>query len=176
MKWCRDHKGMSLVEIIIVLAVMGIMTGVSFTLIGHVYYANTKQAVEEIDAMLNKQRVEAMSHKDTIYLYIYPLSDGYYMKQLNEELYAFDSSKMTSDGVKLCGGSTTVQRDGVTVDGSHIIRIAYKRSGVFDTTDVSGAVGAAAGERRTNVTTITVDGRGTYSISLTAETGKHYVN
>ena len=175
MKWCRDHKGMSLVEIILVLAIMGIMTGVSATLIGHIYYANTKKAVEEIDATLSKQRVEAMSHKDTIYLYIYSLSDGYYMKQLSEELYAFDSSKMTSDGIKLCGGSTTVLRDGTAVDDSHIIRIAYKRSGVFDTTDVS-AVAGISGEKRTNVTTITVSGRGSFSISLTAETGKHYVN
>ncbi|MBD5556655.1 MAG: prepilin-type N-terminal cleavage/methylation domain-containing protein [Roseburia sp.] len=175
MKWCRDHKGMSLVEIILVLAIMGIMTGVSATLIGHIYYANTKKAVEEIDATLSKQRVEAMSHKDTIYLYIYSLSDGYYMKQLSEELYAFDSSKMTSDGIKLCGGSTTVLRDGTAVDSSHIIRIAYKRSGVFDTTDVS-AVAGISGEKRTNVTTITVSGRGSFSISLTAETGKHYVN
>lgn len=175
MKLCRDHRGMSLVEVIIVLAVMGIMMGVSATLIGHVYYANTKQAVEEIDATLSKQRVEAMSHKDTIYLYIYSLSDGYYMKQLSEELYAFDSSKMTSDGIKLCGGSTTVLRDGTAVDSSNIIRIAYKRSGVFDTTDVSGASGIS-GDKRTNVTTITVSGRGSFSISLTADTGKHYVN
>ena len=172
MKWCRDHRGMSLVEIILVLALIGILAGASATLMGHIRYANTKKAVEAIDTALNKQRVEAMSHSDTPYLYIYALSDGYYMRQLNDEIYTFDSAKLSSDGVKLCGSSTEIYMEslgGTKVTGGTFIRIAFKRSGVFDTTVVSG-------EKRTNVTDIVIKGSGTYTIHLAEETGKHYVN
>lgn len=167
----KNHKGMSLVEIIIVIAVVGILASVSVAMIGHIRYANTKKAVEVVDKQLDRQRVEAMSKEDIPYVYIYQLGDGYYIQQLNEKILTFDNTKFTSDGTKISGKNVEIfmeSTSGTKVEGTAFVRIAYRKSGVFDTTDESG-------EKRTNVEKIVVKGSDTYTISLVEETGKHFV-
>ncbi len=70
-------------------------------LIGHLRYADTEKAVKAVDSSLDKLQVQTMSKADTPYLYIYHLSDGCYMKIMNDDVTSFDSSKFDKKGVKL---------------------------------------------------------------------------
>lgn len=162
-----DHKGFSLVEMIIVIAVMGILAGASLAMMGHIRYANTQKAAELISSELSKQQVRSMTKAkaEKPYVYVYALSDGYYMRTSTTNCSGFDSGVHNADGVKLCNFSTDIYS--VTdsgedkLDGSEVIKIVYNRSGSFST--------------ETNVTGIKIDGTGTFNIKLITETGKHVV-
>ena len=168
----KNNRGMSLVELLIVMAVIGILAGTSFSMAGHIRHANIKKTVEAIDTELDKQRVLAMSKKDVPYLYIYRLDDGYYMRELTAKIWNFSVSDFTSDGVKICGNDAEIYMEstsGTKVEGTVFIRIAYKRNGVFD-------YKVESGNRRTNVTKIILRGNEEHVIELIAETGRHEVN
>lgn len=169
-KWIHDHRGMSLVEIIIVIAIIGIMAGSSFVMINNVKAANLKDTVETIDTSLNKLQMQTMSKAGNPFLYIYKLGDGYYLKILYEKLDVFDGSKLDADGTKVATNAVKIYMDAeapdkLVEDGGRFIRIAYRKSMEFSYTD-----------NDTNVNSIVVTGISAYEIKLMSETGKHIVN
>lgn len=162
-----NQKGVTLVEIILVIAIIGILASTLVMLIGHLRYADTENAVKTVDSSLDKLQVQTMSKADTPYLYIYHLSDGCYLKIMNDDVTSFDSSKFDKKGVKLSNNRVDIymeSKSGTKVDGNNFIKVVYKKSAAFDT-DTG----------KTNVTNIVIDGVGTYTVRLIGETGKHFI-
>ena len=163
-KW--NHKGMTLVEIILVIAIIGIMAGTAVAMIGHIRYADTQKTVKAIDSALDKLQIQTMSKTGNHYLYIYHLSNGCYMKVLSDNLSSFDAAKLNSDGTKLANNSVSIYKDslsGTKVDGNDFIKIAYTKELTFDMTN-------------TNVNAIVVNGGSSYTLHLFPETGRHKVD
>ena len=95
------QNGITLVEIIIVIAIIGILASTSVMMIGHLHYANTQKVVRTLDSSLDALQVRTMSKAGSSYLYIYKLDNGYYTRVLSDNLGSFDDTKLTSDGTKL---------------------------------------------------------------------------
>lgn len=171
----RDHRGFSMVEIAVAIAIIGILAGISVSMYGQIHYANAKKAVETVSSKLDSHRITSMSRKETQYLYIYHLDDGYYMKALSDDgsgsdpfLESFNGDLLDNSGIKICNNAIEIYIDseesGRLVSGNEIIRIVYKRNGVFDT--------SSKGTEASKI--VFVGSGGTYTISLIMETGKHY--
>lgn len=158
----RNQNGITLVEIIIVIAIVGILASTAVMMIGHLHYADTQKVVKTLDSSLNELQVKTMSKTGDYYMYVYHLSDGYYVQILSENLSAFDSSRLTTDGKKLSNNTISICQDGVELPEDGYMKIAYTKQATFDTTN-------------TNVQTIQIEGVPEYSIQLVYDTGKHFV-
>ena len=158
----RNQNGITLVEIIIVIAIVGILASTAVMMIGHLHYADTQKVVKTLDSSLNELQVKTMSKTGDYYMYVYHLSDGYYVQILSENLSAFDASRLTTDGKKLSNNTISICQDGVELPDDGYMKIAYTKQATFDTTN-------------TNVQTIRIDGVPEYSIQLVYDTGKHFV-
>lgn len=163
----RNQNGITLVEIIIVIAIVGILASTAVMMIGHLHYADTQKVVKTLDSSLNELQVKTMSKTGDYYMYVYHLSDGYYVQILSENilsenLSAFDASRLTTDGKKLSNNTISICQDGVELPEDGYMKIAYTKQATFDTTN-------------TNVQTIRIDGVPEYSIQLVYDTGKHFV-
>ena len=158
----RNQNGITLVEIIIVIAFVGILASTAVMMIGHLHYADTQKVVKTLDSSLNELQVKTMSKTGDYYMYVYHLSDGYYVQILSENLSAFDASRLTTDGKKLSNNTISICQDGVELPEDGYMKIAYTKQATFDTTN-------------TNVQTIRIDGVPEYSIQLVYDTGKHFV-
>lgn len=150
----KNQKGFSLIEIIILIAMIGILAGSSVAIFGHIPYANTRKVAEEVDAALSRLRLETMSQSGEQRLYICKLDDGYYLK-----------SDPTDSGTRLCGNNVTINPSlkgtHFTIQDDKYVCVAYKKSGVFREID-------------TNADCIEISGSGTYTIRLDLDTGRHY--
>lgn len=173
-KMKRDQRGFSLVEVIVVIAIIGILAGASVSLFGHVRYANMEKALETVSNMLDRQRITSMSQKDIQYLYIYRLDDGYYMKTTDSALTTYSSSVLGTGGTKICSNSISIQMEDYAGNQTElakendIIRIVFKRNGALNAEN-SDSTG-------TNVSRIVFIGSGTHTIRLITDTGKHTVD
>ena len=169
MKKCRNEAGVTLIEIIIVLAIIGILASVSVLLIGHLHYADTERVINNIDTSMNELQIKNISKAEQSYLYIYHLSDGYYMRILSDDLSGFDSSKLNGDGTKL--SNNTIEIYGTDAGGSRVaikgtanyIKVSYTKSGSFDSS-------------KTNVKEIAIEGTPQQTLTLVFDTGKHFIS
>lgn len=161
----RDQNGITLVEIIIVIAIIGILASTSVMMIGHLHYANTQKVVAALDSSLDKLQVTNMSKSGQYSLYVYKLSDGYYCRILADSTYA--DSQLSSDGTKLCnntisilGGTNSPAVSNKVGDSGYVIRVSYTKAALFT---------------NTNVDRIEIDGVPHYTLELVKDTGKHFV-
>ena len=162
----KDNRGLSLVELIIVIAIMVILTGLVATSIG---LANSKPADEcakKIEATLQDLRISSMGKYDA-YLEIYKSNNQIYAKQV----LTMDGSGTTSEKLVVVGAKgvdLTYEFDNsgsyaLLSDGSSI-KIKYDRSsGAFAIPD--GYSGRISGIKCTK-------GSRTVDLKLTLSTGK----
>lgn len=162
-KFLKDKKGFTFIEIILVMAILIIFASTTVLYMGHLRDINVKKAANEVDTALDKLQVRAMSKAKTPYMYIYRLDDGCYMKVLNEEITLFDTSKFDKNGTKIGAAAIKIyQNDETTageVTGQKFITIVYNKSSDFSD--------------KTNVSTIIFKGNSRHEIRLIKYTGKH---
>lgn len=171
----KNNKGMSLVEIIIVIAIVGILAVASISLAGNIKYANTQKAVESIEDKLDNLQVTTMSKATKQYLYIYRVGGNYYAKVSSTATTDRSNALFDDKGTKLSNSAMTIYYDShtgagkVMVGSDNFIRICYNRAGAFY---YQGSGSTTLG---TNCDKIYVNGSREYAITLVEETGKHYV-
>lgn len=165
----KNRNGFSLIEAVIVIALIGVLVGSSVSMIGYLRYANTKKVVEKVNSELNSLRLETMSQTGDKYLYIYyKENDGYYMNVLETKHWPEAGGTLPGDittgGMKLCGESVefyTDEAESDKVTGGHYICVAYTKSGLF---------------KGGYTPLIKIVGSRTYTIHLDGVSGRHYVD
>ena len=164
----KYNKGMSLLEVILVIAIMAILVGTAVSGIGYIRFADTKKCAYDINSMLAKTRTEAMSRSSKPYFYIYKYNNNYYMLAT-----AASPSSLVLDGSATKIGNSSMEiivKDEAgnerSITGndvsSNAVKIGFvKSTGAFETSYFYDE--------------ILIQGKTDYTIKLAKNTGKHYV-
>ena len=141
MRFRDDQKGFTLIELVIVAAIVTIMSSLSLTMLGRIKYANTEKMVNYVYDALKKLQIKAMSKSEPSYLHIYKEGDTYYFIQSSSSTYS--SSTMGTQGTSLGGNIKIYKVVGATgseteITGGTRIALSYKKDGCPRKTDASG--------------------------------------
>lgn len=161
-------KGFSMIELILVVAIMGLLTALSSISLEYIQTGNIKSAAKEVDSTLTKLKIDTMRQDEKPYMYIYQAGDGYYMYCTAN---AFDPATNKNVGTKIA--NTSIKITGCDTAGnetvlgaSGCIKVAFKK-------------GSGAFSSDTSIETIRIErsnGKGSkYEVKLVLETGKHSV-
>ena len=157
----KNNKGFTLVELIVVIALMAIIAGVSTTVISSVSKQELKDFTNNLDAMLCQTKVETMSGLPDPALEI-AIVDGEYRATLYK--YHRDPENRAEVKSQYLGEDyLTCAVPGITMGPGKIIRFTYNRS---------------TGELQDNTLTelIVSDKSGTeYEIQFFPQTGYHKI-
>ena len=160
-------KGFSMIELIIVIAIIGIMTAMATLGFGYIQSGNVRAAANSIVADLSQMKYDAMSKQDKQFMYIYKVGGKYYSYCSASEVTNPSSVLTASNGTSLCNSNCKITYDGgIELAPGNYITIAYKKSGGLSskssfTRDIS------------DITVSKADGSGKYVITIYKETGKH---
>ena len=171
----KKNQGFTLVEMIIVIAIAGILAGSSVMALNSLKYANAKKCANEIDSMIDKARVLSMT-KGPTYLYIYVYKGEYHMKCQQGDLdRTTPGTFLCNDDITITAYSNETPATSKKVSILNSIKIAFKRSNGallpdnlknFETLDDTPRV----------FNKIVVSSENTeYTIRIVELTGKHYI-
>lgn len=154
-------KGFTMLELIVVMALVGIFTALASLSFAYIRSGNLKSAAKTVDATLNTLRINTMSRVKTPKMYIYKYGDNYYMYcgYSAPDLNSANGTKIGNNTVKIFYGSPA--KELVAADGACVISY-MKGNGAFSDTSPSQILFEKE------------DGEGVkYKIDMVIETGKH---
>lgn len=152
-----NNKGFSLVELIVVVAILAIISTASFSAIGYLNLANAEKCATKIDIGLGKLKTMNMSSGSATYMHLYRYNNGYYIAFSEDDTYTPDDK-----GELIGNSSVTVTCGGSTLENNDVVSISVrKKDGAYTVPDVP-------------TYTITVTNEATRKITLVTNTGKHY--
>lgn len=77
----RDHRGISLIEIVVVITILAILSVGAIGIYNSLGFANTKKAAVHLNNILSRARIDTMSKKDKTYTYLYQIDGRIYSLQ-----------------------------------------------------------------------------------------------
>lgn len=164
----KNNKGFSMIELVITIAIMGILTGSFVAAAGYLKYANAKAGAKKINAELSELRIDTMSKMQTPYLYLYKIDSNTYMKVVSGDDSAtvggtLDTNTTRVGNVKINVFYTDSSGEHqLGTSGSQIMIEMDKSTGAFKSGYSSIRVASS-------------DGKRSYTIKLVKTTGKHYI-
>lgn len=172
----NNNKGYTLMEILIVLAIMGVVIGFFVSDIGYISGGSVRGCVKSIKVALSEVRIKTMGKTETLFC-LYKGSDGYYI------VHGVDG---TTEPAERCGSGTVTIRYytasnptvAQTVDTGAPLVIGFNRAnGSIDTSigasiNIDGSYVTVSG---TDCNKIEVTGGGkSETIMISTATGKVY--
>lgn len=155
----RDARGFSLVELIVVIAIMAVLMTTGLVSMSLVSGQNVKSCVSEAESYLSRTRLEAMS-RENAELKLLVKNDGVYVNLSVEGRDVKIGKSGISVSYETTGGTT------VDVSGSTELIISYDRS--------SGAFKPLPGSAEYCERIIFTGSGRTVSLRLVPQTGKYY--
>lgn len=185
------EAGFTLVEMIVVIAIMAILAGVAAGSLSLITAGNAKKCSARFNGALNEAQVQTMSLKDPSYLYLYRESSGKVMVATSNEKCDsrsdFDTKaanmKTREVGDKAITVKFTFAADGVsttsdvekTLGDDQMLRIVYRKdNGAYDVAE-SGQFGSGGRLGNLFIKEVKFSGKGRYKVKMVEETGKHFV-
>lgn len=174
----RDNQGVTFIELIVVLIIIGILAGGAFIGIRSIDSGNAQSSVKRIDALLNYVRVQNMSRDKEYYLVLEEADREYIAKvQYRADLDA-NRTDVLNEKLELKNGNITYY----SAPDSSSLETAYRIASdtvpaVAMEISFNKETGALqAGDDGNYIRRIVISAAGrTYTINLVKATGKHYI-
>ena len=184
----RDNRGLSLVELITVIAILSIMVGIGVYSLSLLFGTQAKGCAQNVSGMLNETKTGCLSRfNETMTLGYYTkgsdpaiVSDGYYTEN---KVYTInknaESIQITGSEYRKMGSRNVVIKVFLSSNPTHGVELGTANSFSISFDRSTGALEPAIwnGVQLTDyIEKITFSsGSRTYTISLVQETGKHTV-
>lgn len=150
------EQGFSLVELIIVIAILAILTGGVGYGLSSLEAADAKKCAYNIKSGIGRAKSETMSKTKPTNLFLYRYDGDYYLKYSQA-----DSVTLDNKGEDIGGSRTTIEfDDGSSLSDGNVRKISLARK---DGSFTEGPI------------TITVSGNSTYTLKLIHSTGKYFI-
>ena len=165
----RQDKGYSLIELITVIAIMGVLLGVGILQIGMITGYRVKECTENIEAELNKVQITNMARKSTEMEIYKDVSGSYYVKVIENKGSSSEciTQKQVGKGSLLITYSMNADdSDEQELNGSNKIMIQFDRATGALIKDIPSSVGCHRIWIRQR------NGSAVYTITIHQETGK----
>lgn len=157
----RSREGFSLVELIIVIAIMGTLVGLTAYGFGYMKLADAKGLANGINSGLSELKSESMAKNEPVYMHLFERDGSYF-------LYYSDNSACDTDedGKNLGSSQMSIKLDGTELGagGTKSFHIR-KKDGAFE---------AVGGEEPPSEIEVSSDSY-LYKIVLVKDTGRHYI-
>lgn len=157
----KHSKGFTMIELIIVIAIIGIFTALSTISLNYLHAGNVKSSAQKVNRVLTELKMDAMSRNERAFMYIYNKDNNYYMWCTTTETFSIGDAK----GERIGNKTTRVSADGKELTSGEYVRIGYRKSnGAF----IDGTPRRLVFSKN--------DGNFQYVVTLVVETGKHYID
>lgn len=159
------NKGFSMMELIVTIAIIGILTAMTTIGMDYLKSGNVQSAAKQIDSTLSKLKLDTMSKGNKPYMYIYKVGDDIYMYCTANDIGDNPCNLSPNPGTKIGNSNVSVKVDGTELQTDSSFKIAFKKgNGAF----VDGTC--------SSIDVTSSDGEGLiHRIYLVKNTGKHYI-
>ena len=157
MEKVKERDGFSLMEMIIVIAILGMITGGIAVTYNMVRSADVKGMAYDIDSSLTNLKSKNMGSNKQLFMHLYKQSGNYFIDYTEEESYT-----PSGEGESVGESGISLKYDGKELTDVEVITIGIqKKDGAF-------SVGPEEIE-------VYDDNVNDYMVYLVKDTGKHYV-
>lgn len=157
MEKVKERDGFSLMEMIIVIAILGMITGGIAVTYNMVRSADVKGMAYDIDSSLTNLKSKNMGSNKQLFMHLYKQSGNYFIDYTEEESYT-----PSGEGESVGESGISLKYDGKELTDGEVITIGIqKKDGAF-------SVGPEEIE-------VHDDNVNDYMVYLVKDTGKHYV-
>lgn len=174
----KNNKGFTLLELIVVIAILGILAGVMSYSISSVSTTRAKKVTSDLNALISQCRVDTLSGSPSpTYLEIHQESDGLYgtlYEGGTDDAQIKTSQKLGGDNIAysfdIDGTSSAATSICLAFDRSTGAYLALDKVADKDGNKLNGSLIG-------NCTAINISaGAGSNAITLVSATGYHYIN
>lgn len=173
-KWRKCEDGFTMVEMIIVIAIMAILIGSAVSAFAYISAGNARRSAAKFNSKLSTAQTETMMRDNPTYLYLFK-DNGVKVILSESDTESLSSLRSSTDSTKVGGGQVKVvaTKSGGSqeLDESTFIRIAFKKAtGAYSYAKFDGEADSEF------ISEIDFSGKENYKVTLVQLTGKHVMS
>ena len=171
----RNNKGFSLIELIVVIALVGVLTAVIAPALQQLVSSEARKCSSQIDSLLSKCKIFSMGRQGDVYIRIYEVN-GKIMGEYIENGAIISTEQL--GGRRASVSVTPISDAAYTISSSNSLYISFSRATgglrLFSPT-LPTTIPASPIEIGTAKIEVTASGK-TYTVDIASSTGKHGVS
>lgn len=173
-----NNKGLSLIELIAVISIMSILTGMAAISANLAFSKDAHQCATRLNDAIYSVRMDSMSKPGAYYMEV-KQSGGEYIAVINDGTSDIDELRLSENG-KISNISYELNGTSVNISDSNIAKIVFDKSkgNVKSFNDVPFATSGEAGTQTDGLIVFTIsqkNGDRSDTVTLVTSTGKHKV-